>query len=111
MHKRGEIVLVPVPFSDLSSTKRRPVVVMSCDEYNGKSDDLICMAITSQIRGLDHEILINSTDMDEGALPKESCIRADKIYTLNKGIVVKKFGKLTDRKVAEAAEAIRWLLS
>ena len=111
MYKRGEIVLIPVPFSDLSSSKKRPVVIMSLDEYNAKSDDVICMAITSQIRGLEHEVIIDSTDMEEGQLPKESCIRADKIYTLDQGIIVKRYGKLGRSKLEKAVLTIQELIS
>jgi mRNA interferase MazF len=37
--------------------------------------------------------------MEEGQLPKESCIRADKIYTLNQSIIVKKYGRLKQEKL------------
>jgi len=40
MHSPGEILLVPVPFTDLSSHKRRPVLVLSKQEYNRQADDL-----------------------------------------------------------------------
>ena len=46
MYKQGEIVLIPVPFSDLSSTKRRPVMILSNSEYNKLTDDIIVAAIT-----------------------------------------------------------------
>jgi len=46
MHSPGEILLVPVPFTDLSSHKRRPVLVLSKQEYNRQADDLIVAAIT-----------------------------------------------------------------
>jgi len=41
MYKRGEIVLVPVPFSDLSYTKKRPVLVISNTAHNFVSTDMI----------------------------------------------------------------------
>jgi len=50
MYKRGEIVLIPVPFSDLSSVKRRPVLVISNRAHNSTDSDMIVVAITSNLR-------------------------------------------------------------
>jgi mRNA interferase MazF len=46
----GDIVLVPFPFTDQSGTKKRPAVVISSQGYNTQRQDLVIMAITSQIR-------------------------------------------------------------
>jgi hypothetical protein len=40
-NNRGEIVLIPVPFTDLKSSIKRPVVILSNNDYNSGSDDLI----------------------------------------------------------------------
>lgn len=84
MHKQGEIVLIPVPFSDLTSVKKRPVLIISNDEFNGRGEDVIVAAITSNIRGFEHEVVFDNTDLANGELKVISCIRADKIYTLYK---------------------------
>jgi mRNA interferase MazF len=34
MLDQGKIVLVPVPFTDLTSNRRRPVIVISNDAYH-----------------------------------------------------------------------------
>ncbi len=47
-YERGNIILVPFPFSDQTTTKKRPAVVISADSYNGISPDIIIMAITSR---------------------------------------------------------------
>jgi mRNA interferase MazF len=46
----GDVVLVPFPFTDQSTTKKRPAVVVSSQLYNSERPDVIIMAITSQVR-------------------------------------------------------------
>lgn len=48
-YQRGDILLVPFPYSDLSSTKVRPAVVLSSQLYHANEPDLILGAITSQL--------------------------------------------------------------
>jgi len=47
MLKQGDIVLIPIPFTDLTSTKRRPVIVISNDTYNQTTADIVVVAMTS----------------------------------------------------------------
>lgn len=61
MHKQGEILLIPIPFSDLSSNKKRPVLVLSNDQYNSKTDDIIVAAITSNILSKEYNIPISNS--------------------------------------------------
>jgi mRNA interferase MazF len=46
----GEVVLVPFPFTDQTTSKRRPAVVISSDAYNAERRDLIILALTSRVR-------------------------------------------------------------
>ena len=48
-YKRGDVVLVPFPFTDLRSAKQRPALVISPDTLNSVRDDLLLAGITSQI--------------------------------------------------------------
>ena len=47
-YKFGDIVLVPFPFTDQTTTKKRPAVVVSSDVFNSQYADIIVMAITSK---------------------------------------------------------------
>lgn len=47
----GDVILVPFPFTDQTTTKRRPAVVVSNQNYASERPDLILLAITSQVRG------------------------------------------------------------
>jgi len=90
MYKRGEIVLVPVPFSDLSTIKRRPVLVVSNTSHNDTSRDMTVVAITSNLQ--QRGIMIETNDLLVGKLPKPSLIRCEKIYTVEQRIVIKRIG-------------------
>ncbi|WP_218971025.1 type II toxin-antitoxin system PemK/MazF family toxin [Alkalihalobacterium bogoriense] len=85
IHKQGDIVLIPVPFSDLSNRKQRPVLIISNDDYNQMTEDILVVAITSQLKKLDYSVVIKQKDLDEGALKVTSAVRADKsLYTFKR---------------------------
>jgi mRNA interferase MazF len=46
----GDIVLVPFPFTDQTTSKRRPAVIVSSRPYNSARPDIVVMAVTSQVR-------------------------------------------------------------
>ncbi len=47
MYKQGDILLIPYPFTDLSKTKKRPVIVISKKTHKG---NYVVAKITSVIR-------------------------------------------------------------
>jgi mRNA interferase MazF len=94
MPKQGDILLIPIPFTDLSSKKRRPVIVISNDQYNRKTSDVIVFAMTTNPQVTDYSLSINSSDLVEGALNRPGKIRVDKVYTLSQTIVVRTFGQV-----------------
>ncbi|MCD9024640.1 type II toxin-antitoxin system PemK/MazF family toxin [Cohnella silvisoli] len=49
MYRQGDIVLIPFPYSDLPTTKQRPVLVLSNSTYNKSQSDLVVAAITSNL--------------------------------------------------------------
>ncbi len=90
--KPGDIILVPFPFTDLSSTKTRPALVL---HYNNKTKDIIILAITSQKRGY-QEHPINNDDLRKGVLPLRSFVRQDKVTTLHSKLVRKNVASLKE---------------
>lgn len=104
MYRQGDIVLIPVPFSDLKNQKQRPVLIISGDSYNEMAEDIVVLAITSNLKDLKYSVMIESKDLTEGELKVTSTIRADKIYTLSKEIVRKSFGQV-NTKVLENVQA------
>ena len=110
MYRQVDILLIPIPYSDLTSNKKRPVLVLSNDEYNTKTEDIIVVAITSNITSKEYSILISNKDLQEGNLQVNSCIRVDKIYTLSQSIVIKKFGAVKPEIINNVKEKLRKLI-
>ena len=92
----GDIILVPFPFTDQSTTKKRPAVVISSEIYNTERPDLIIMAVTSQIKParIIGEVIIK--DWQEAGLLKPSVVKPV-ITTMEKSLVIKTMGLLKER--------------
>ena len=90
--KQGDILIVPFPFSELSSIKQRPVLVLS--KNNDISDDIITCGITSYLKDAENSILISNESLNKGNIPQESRIKVDKIFSLEKTIIKKKIGEI-----------------
>jgi mRNA interferase MazF len=97
MPDQGDIVLVPVPFTDLSAHKQRPVIVISNDAYNRRTTDIVVVAMTSNPAQVDYSFVITSNDLLQGQLNHPGTIRVDKLYTLSQSIVSRTFGRVTPR--------------
>src|SRR3989344_4546802 len=92
--KQKDILIVPFPYTDFSSVKQRQVLVLSKDEYNLNTEDIIVCGITSNLKDAKHSILIDNKDLIEGNIPLTSRVKIDKIITLNKSLVKKKIGSI-----------------
>lgn len=87
---KGDVVIVPFPFSDLSNSKRRPAFAVA--DLSGI--DIILCQITSQNTVDNFSIAISQKDFISGNLPVDSNIRTSKIFTADKNIVIRKAGVL-----------------
>lgn len=94
MYDRGEVVLIPFPYSDLTGNKKRPALIISNSQLN-KTDDRICLLVTSKIHKKD--LTIGKEDFEDGKLPFKSAIRPHRIFTIDKSVIVKKLCKLNDK--------------
>lgn len=102
MYNQREIVLVPFPYSDLTSTKKRPVLIVSNNEYNQKYNDVVVAVISSVLRSEDkYSTPLSDDDLDYGFLPEKSCIKVHKLFTIDKKRVLKKFSLLKMDKFDE----------
>lgn len=111
MPEQGDIVLIPIPFTDLSSQKRRPVIVVSNNKYNQKTTDLVVVAMTSNPTNVAHSFAIDNSNLEQGSLNRPGKVRADKIYTLSQNIVVKIFGRVNQKTMARVQQEIVALIA
>jgi mRNA interferase MazF len=106
MPSQGDIVLIPIPFTDLSSQKRRPVIVISNDEYNRTTPDAVVVAMTSNPASSPYSFVITSADLAQGTLNRPGTVRVDKIYTLEQSLIAKTFGRVNDRTLDRLRAAL-----
>lgn len=100
MPERGDLLLVPFPFTDLSAAKRRPVLALTAADRYG---DFIALPVTSRPQS-EHALPLTPDDMTSGSLPAASWIRTNRIVTLNANLVVKTVGHVSERTVAAAVK-------
>lgn len=105
----GDIVLAPFPFTDQTSSKKRPAVVVSSAAYHRERPDLIIMAITSQIRpsATFGEVII--TDWQAAGLLKPSAIKPI-LTSIEKGLILRKLGRLEEADRQQLREALQKIL-
>jgi len=97
-YKKWDIVLVPFPFTNLKSSKKRPALVISPDEYNNQLDVVIAF-ITSKMDQSNRcgDYIIN--EWSKSGLPKPSMLRM-KFATVDKAMILKNIGKLSEKDQA-----------
>ena len=98
----GTLAILPVPFSDLTTIKRRPVLLLTAPDSYG---DFIGMAVTSQPGHANNMASLPSM-MASGTLPKASFIRTDKVVSLNQSLIVKAIGKVTESLLLQAVRRL-----
>ena len=86
---KGDIVLIPFPFTDLSGNKNQPALVLIDDAR----DVTVCF-LTTQLR-YQSEFDIRLEPSLHNGLKKTSVIRLDKIATISKALVLGKLGNIT----------------
>ncbi len=90
MSKRGKIVLVPFPFTDLLGQKVRPALIVS---NQPKSSDVVVLFITSQNKGK-LPFLVPILPSDSNGLKTKSSIVCNKIATLNSKVILGELGEV-----------------
>jgi len=102
--KKWDIILVPFPFTNLKTTKKRPALVVSPDDYN-QGMDVVIAFITSKMnlpaRIGDYKI----SQWEKSCLPKPSMLRM-KFATLDKNLIIRRIGQLAQKDQQGVSEKL-----
>lgn len=97
--RRGDVVLVPVGFTDQSGVKRRPAVIVSSDRYNAESPDLVIASIASNLAAIAHPGDHAIERWQEAGLLRPSMVQP-KLATIEARIASRRLGHLVDADLA-----------
>jgi mRNA interferase MazF len=104
---KGDVVIIPFPFTDLSDSKKRPAFVVA--DLIG--DDIIVCQITSKSKSDPFSLPLSTHDFISGGLPVDSFIRPNKIFTADKNIILSVAGHLSQNKINDTLNAVITIIS
>ena len=109
--RRGDVVLVPFPFTDLTSTKVRPALVVSADPQGNDLTFAFASSVVPDTAGAGDAVL-NEDDpaFPRSGLKRASVFRMSKLVTLNRSLVVRRLGCLTPDAQARVDECLKRIL-
>jgi len=109
--KRGDIVLAVFPFTDLTSEKRRPALVLNENTEHG---DVILAFIGTHFPSSPSKTSIvldlSDSDFQETGLKTKSVIRLDKIATIERRLITRRLGRLESERMKTVDRALIFAL-
>ncbi|MEQ1534138.1 MAG: type II toxin-antitoxin system PemK/MazF family toxin [Sideroxydans sp.] len=113
MKQAGQIVLTAFPYTDLSETKLRPVLLLKQASHTF-DDWLVCM-VSSQIHQADAQLdeVVRTTDKDfiESGLKADSVLRLSRLAVLNGALLVGSIGKIDKQRLTQVKQRLaNWII-
>jgi mRNA interferase MazF len=105
---KGDIVIIPVPFTDNKGYKLRPAVVISDDTVH-RTGDVMIVQITSKLKQDNLNISLTNSDVTEN-LPAKSYIRTHKIFVLEQTLIKGIVSRLNPSKYKELIQKINHII-
>lgn len=87
---KGDVVIIPFPFSSMKQYKCRPALVLA----SLKGEDVILCQITSQLKKSRYCVPLDIQNFSQGSLPIPSFIHCAFVFTVSKNLIVKKKGTI-----------------
>lgn len=110
MLERNQVVVVPFPFTDRHTEKRRPALVLSAAaSFNARTQHAVMAMITSATH-TPWPLDVPISDLTAAGLPSPSVVRM-KLFTLDARLVLDQIGRLGSKDARAVAGAVRRLLA
>lgn len=101
-YQRGDVVLIPFPYTDLSARKTRPAIVVSGEIFHARRSEILLMYVSSQVQKADPALDYLLEDWREAKLLKPSFARP-KVAAVEPSLIVYQIGALTTRDLRGVA--------
>ena len=105
--KRGDTVLVPFPFTDLSSRKVRPAIIISPDP---QAEDILVSFISSsppdKLAATDFLLESKHPDFSKSGLKRTSVFKLNKLLTLHHSVIFRRLGSISKQLQKEIDERL-----
>ena len=108
-YKRGDVVLVPYPLGNPAGGQKRPALVISPEEYNQATGELIIAQITSRVSPTPRPGDYPIQGWQEAGLPRPALVRA-RLATLKSSQVLRRLGTRAEADLGGAAAALQGVL-
>ena len=99
---KGDVVVLPFPYTDLSTTKKRPALIVA----KLRGENIILAQITTIRREDEDLISLTKKDFESGFLKYDSFIMLSIITTAESSTVLYKVGKLKKEKIKEVEKKL-----
>ncbi len=98
--RKGDLILIPFPFSDLTGAKNRPVLILISNEL-----DVTVSFITSQIKWSSNHDIVLFPSLNNG-LKVKTLVRLNKLVTISKELIPEKLGELSKKELDEIDQGL-----
>jgi mRNA interferase MazF len=104
---KGDVVVAPFPFSDLSAAKKRPALVVA----TLTGTDVILCQITSRTVADSYAVPLSESDFTGGSLRQASNVRPNRLFTAESSIILYRAGTLSATKMQEILAKLLQILT
>ena len=88
--KSGDVLLIQVPFTDLSQSKKRPALLLL-----SRGQDHLVAFFTSRVERAGSDDVVVAASADNG-LAVDSAALVTKLFTLHESLIVRTLGRLSE---------------